>query len=168
MKYFFTLIFLVTSLTTFAKDSRPTVWGKIFKAKEQVYGYKYFVYFKKDGKAYAYPLSNKSNIDPAQLDKLDGKYAKIYGSTNFEAINLDSTKHIMTFVVSDARELKLADLNTNFDAYKERMDVNFLKKKMLNDDRPTKKGLSDKAVNAAIFVGGAVLAAEVLGALLSN
>ncbi len=74
----------------------------------------------------------------------------------------------MTFVVSDARELKLGDLNTNFDAYKERMDVKFLKKKMLTEDKPTKKGLSDKAVNSAIFVGGAVLAAEVLGALLSH
>ena len=68
MKIIITLIFLLTSLTTFSKEKRPTVWGKIFKTKQESYGYKYFVYFKKDGKAYAYPLSNKSKIDPVQLD----------------------------------------------------------------------------------------------------
>lgn len=168
MKNLLVLLMFVFSLTGFAKDTRPTVWGKILKTKKEAHGYKYFVYFKKDGKDFAYPISNKSKIDPIIFDKLQGKYAKIYGATNFESINLDSTKHIMTFVVNDARELKLADLNKNFDAYKERMDVKFLKKKMLTEDKPTKKGLSDKAVNSAIFVGGAVLAAEVLGALLSH
>lgn len=168
MKILMTLLLLSFSLNGFAKNEKPTVWGKIFKVKEKSYGYKYFVYFKKEGKDYAYPLSNNSKIDPNQLDSLNGKYAKIYGSTNFEAINLDSTKHIMTFVVSDAKELKLSDLNTNFDAYKERMDVTYIKRKMLNNDKPSKSGLSDKAINAAIFVGGAALAAEVLSVLLSK
>lgn len=168
MKHLITLIFLLFSLTAFTKEQRPTVWGKIFKVKKKAYGYSYFIYFKKDGKDYAYPVSNKTKIDPVQLDNLDGKYAKVYGSTSFEPIDLDSTKHIMTFVVNDARELKLADLNKNFDAYTERMDINFLKKQELKSDKAVKGGLSDKGINAAIFVGGAALAAEVLGTLLSR
>lgn len=150
------------------ENKRPTVWGQIIKAKEETHGFKYFVYFKKEGKAYAYPLSNESEISSKQLDQLHGKYAKIYGQTNFERIELDNTKHIMTFVVSDARELKLADLNTDYETYKERMDVDFLKRKRVQTEQAEIKGLSDTAVNSAIFVGGAALAVEVLGTLLKN
>lgn len=168
MKLILTLLMMFMVTTTFSKEKEPTTWGKIIESKKDSYGFKYFVYFKKGDKHYAYPISHHSKISPKKLKTLVGKYAQIYGGTNFEPINLDSTKHIMTFVVDGAKELSLADLNTNYDAYKERMNVNLLLKKRVQDQRYTKRGLSDKAVNAAIFIGGAVLAAEVLGTLLAH
>ena len=168
MRNLILLCSLFFSLQLAAKEIRPVVWGKIINAKQETYGYKYFVYFRQDGKDYAYPLSKKSQIDSAKLQKLDGKYARIEGVTDFETIQLEGARHIMTFIVGDAAELTLADLNTNLDAYKDRMDVDLFKKKRVQTEQAEIKGLSDKAINAAIWVGGAVLAAEVLGKLLSQ
>jgi hypothetical protein len=163
------LLVLFMALSSFAsEEKKPAVWGKIYKTKESQHGYQYFVYFKKDGKDYAYPLSTNSNMSKKKLEELVGKYARIYGEEKFDEINLEGSKHILTFEVRDAIELTLADLNQNFDAYAERIDVKQLRKRQLESDQPTKKGLSDKAVNTAIFVGGAILAAEILSVLLAN
>ena len=166
MKKFILLIILtLTSLYGFAKE-KPAVWGVIYKTKKEIQGHQYFVYYKENGKDYAYPLSVKSNIDPVILDKLNGKHAKVYGKTIFEKADLDGTKLIMTFLVQDAKELKLSDLNNDFNAYKERTNENYLAK--YSNENPNKSiKISDKAANTAIFIGGAALALEVLKNILS-
>lgn len=160
MKNILILIIVFTSLSAFSKEN-PAVWGVIYKTKKHIQGHKYFVYYKENGKDYAYPLSIKSNIDPIVLDKLNGKHARIYGTTTFEKADLDGTKLIMSFKVRDAKELKLSDLNNDFKAYKERSNEFYLSK--YSQENPNKKiSISDKAANTAIFVGGAALALEVL------
>jgi hypothetical protein len=146
----------------FASEDKPATWGNIIKTKNQTYGHQYFVHFKKEGNDYVYPLSAKSQIDLKKLESLVGKFAKIYGETSFEPIELDNTKHIMTFLVKDARELTLSDLNQEYESYSDRLNVPELIKKRGQTESAEVKGLSNKAINAAIFVGGAALALEVL------
>ncbi len=165
--YLITLLTLMFSLTLMATE-KPTVWGKIYKTKKKVQGHSYFVYFKKDGKDFAYPLSTKSNMDPIILEKLNGKFAKIYGKTSFESANFDNSKFILTFLVSDAKELKLSELNSNLADFSKRDDLSLLSdRKNLKSEKAT-IGISDDIANKAIFLGGAALAAEVLGALLKH
>jgi len=167
MKALLLLILTIFTLTSFAKE-KPAIWGKIYKTQSKVQGHSYFVYFKKDGKGYAYPLGTKSNIDPIVLDKLKGKFAKIYGKTSFESANLENSKFILTFLVRDAKELKLSELSSNMSDFSKRDDLaSFIK---INNYRTGKSQsvISDDVANTAIFLGGAALAAEVLGTLLAH
>lgn len=148
-------------------SSKHAVWGKVLKTKN-LHGYTYFVYFKSEGQSYAYPLATKSSVKQKKLDALAGKYARIYGKEKLELITLEGSKHILTFEVSDVKELKLSDLNQNLDAFKERMDIAQISKRQLKSDQAVREGISDKTVNTAIFVGGAVLATQVLSVLLSK
>ena len=167
MKNLPTLLIVLFSLTALSAE-KPAIWGKIYKTKTKVQGHSHFVYFKKDGKGYAYPLSSKSKIDPLVLDKLNGKFAKIYGKTSFEASNLENSKFILTFLVDGAKELELSELNSNLSDYSKRDDLAlFIKKNKIQNDKAT-IGISDDVANTAILIGGAALAAEVLGTILAH
>lgn len=150
-----------------ASINKPAVWGKIVKTKEKKIGYYYFIYFKKDGIDYAFPLSSKSKISQQKLENLNGKYAKIYGEEKFEDVGLEASKLILTFEVQDAIELKLSDLNQDLDSYSDRLNIEKIHKKF-ESDVYVKKGLSNKAINTAILIGGTILAADVLSVLLTN
>jgi hypothetical protein len=167
MKILISLFIIMFTVSSFANE-KPTIWGKVYKTKSKVQGHSYFVYFKKDGKGYAYPLSTKSNIDPIVLDKLNGKFAKIYGKTSFESANLDRSKFILTFLVTDAKELQLSELSSNLSEFSKRDDLASFAK--INNYRTEKSQavISDEVANSAIFLGGAALAAEVLGTLLAR
>jgi hypothetical protein len=151
----------------YTNNSKHAVWGKVLKTKT-LHGHNYFIYFKSEGKNYAYPLSTKSSIKQKKLDSLAGKYARIYGKERLEQIKLEGSKHILTFEVTDVKELKLSDLNQNLDDFKERMDIVQISKRQITSDKAVKDGISDKTVNTAIFVGGAILAAEVLSVLITH
>lgn len=171
MKQIFIILFalLIIVPISFSKEiTHPRVWGKIYKTKEKKYGHRYFVYFKRDGIDYVFPLSSDSKLSEKKLNSLIGKYAQIYGQEQFEEINLEESKHILTFKVSDAKELTLADLNQNTEVYSEQLYFYDFSKKQLKSDVPTKTGISDKAVNTAILIGGTLLAADVLSVLLQN
>jgi hypothetical protein len=167
MKKLMILFLMLFTMTSYALE-KPAIWGKIYKTKKKVQGHSYFIYFKKDGKDYAYPLSTKSNIDPIVLDKLNGKFAKIYGKTSFESANLDKSKFILTFLVRDAKELKLSELSSNLSDYSKRDDLtSFIKINNYKTDKSQTR-ISDEVANSAIFLGGMALAAEVLSTLLAH
>lgn len=165
----FTIVTVILMMIpiSFANNTKHAVWGKVLKTKD-LHGHTYFIFFKSEGKSYAYPLSATSSIEKKKLDSLTGKYARIYGQEKFEKIELEGTKHILTFEVNDAQELTLADLNQNLDVYQPRIDVELIAKRQLKSDQALREGISDKAINTAIFIGGAILASEVLGVLISQ
>jgi len=150
-------------------EPRPATWGKIYKTETKMRGHQYFVYFRKDGKDFAYPLSTKSKINRKKLSNLNGKYAQIYGTSSFEKMDLERSQHILTFQVHDAQELQLSDLNKDMSKYMYRNNLVPHLERLQDPFR--KQGnimISDEAANTAIFWGGAALAAEVLRTVFFN
>lgn len=169
MKYFL-ILFILISFNVFSqtKETFPTIWGTLYKTTKETHGHQYFIFFKKGGRNYAFPLSSESKINKSKLDKLNGKFAKIYAKESFERIDLEKTKHILTYNVIDAKELTLSDLNQNIEIYSEQQDIQKIYQRQITSDIPTKTGLSNKAINTAIFIGGTILAADVLSVLLTK
>ena len=99
----------------------------------------------------------------------------IYGSTVFKKSERSETDYIMYFEVNNLKELSLKDLKIKSDFSKEDEVKKYMalqrvpsptKQKLIESPGGKIKGLNNKAVNAAIFIGGAILAAEVLGQTL--
>lgn len=167
MKY---LLIIFLSFAVFAQDKAPSIWGQIIKAPKTTVGYDYFIYFKKDGQAYAYPLSHSSEMSLKKIKSLVGQFAKIEGEPYFEKKPIGESEYIMTFKVTNADPLKLSELNENFNLYEERQNLEHYKslRQKPTSEEPTVKGISDKVANTAIFVGGAALALEVLSNIVKK
>lgn len=164
LKYVFILLFIPFFATI--ADDKPVAVGKVVKVKHELEGTNYFITYKKAGQYYAYPISPESKI--RNLDKYIGKTVQISGKTDFRKSQRDESKFIMYFEITKMSPVSLSDVGVNAIAF----DNDLEKFKQARKARTTsnKNGaeikVSDKAANTAILVGGAALAAEVLGAFL--
>lgn len=169
MKLLTIILAIFFSLNTFAKTHGT--WGQVIKSDKPRYGHHYFIYFKQNGKDYAYPIDPTNEKVKAALEKSHSDYVQVFGSVEFEEVNLEKTRHILVFKVNSIKKLSLKDLNENMQDFNNRLDVSRYMVKSPENPHAVKqpsRGLSDKATNAAIFVGGSIIAAEVLSQLLSH
>ncbi len=146
-------------------DKSPTVIGKIIKTKHETSGTNYFITFQRDGKDLAYPISPESKV--RNLHKYIGETVKVYGKTEFKKSQFKESSYLMYFKVSKVKGLSLKDLQYKHTMSKDE-EVQFFLTKSTKTKKPGVqiKGIDDTTANTAIFLGGAVLAAEVLSQIL--
>lgn len=162
------LSLFIFSFSVLAQSS-PSIWGQIVKTKKETYGHEYFVYFKEDGKDFAYPLSSESKVGKKKLENMVGKYAKIYGKAEFEKAKAGESQFIMAFQVNKIDPLSLKDLNENMSVYDDRLSaVRYIPKGGKYRSEAYTETIDDEKANTAILVGGAVLAVEVLANILAG
>lgn len=169
MKAIFFIFTFLFSFSIMAQESGT--WGQVIKSDKSRYGHQYFIYFKQDGKDYAYPIDPTSEKVAKELSDSHADYVQVFGTIEFEEVDLEKTKHIVVYKVNKIKKLTLKDLNENMQNYGDRLDVSRFAIKEPSNPHAAKKGsrgISDKATNTAIFVGGAVIAAEVLSMLLAH
>jgi len=166
MKYLLTIFILLLSVHSFATEEQKLLVGKIIKSKHETEGSNYFVLIEKENKKYAYPVNEKSLV--RNLDQYENKFVKVYGQTNFQKSKKDESNFVMTIQINKVSEVKVSDLsvtqfkqNTEFDDFMKLQSGTKINK----EARDGKITISDKAANTAILVGGAILAAEILGKL---
>ena len=161
------LIFLLPVLST----EKSPIAGKIIKTKHETEGTNYFVVFTQNKKKYAYPVSPRSTIK--NMQNFEGKLVQIFGETELKKSNRDESRYIMFFNLTKLRIITVSDLgvtksmkeSNEVTDYLEKQKIKLIESNTANKmDKPT-RGISDKAANTAIFVGGAILAAEILGAV---
>ena len=168
MKNFITFImFFLFSISSFAQNE-PSVVGKIVKTKHENYGTNYFITFKRDNKQLAFPISANSQIK--NLHELEGETVKLYGKTFLKKSEKKEVAYIMFFEANKVTKLSTKDLAYKPDFTNKADEVNYYlnMQRKVESDKAQIKGVSNKAANTAIFIGGAILAAEVLGKVLSN
>lgn len=166
MKKFIALIMLI-SHCAFAADA-PSIWGQVVKTKKELYGHEYFVTFQENGKDYAYPLARDSKVGKKKIESMVGKYAKIYGSAEFEKAQVGESKYIMTFQVEKINPLTFDDLNRNMPDYADRLTIKRYASEGKFVSETATAGIDDKVANTAIMAGGAALAIDVLANILKG
>ncbi len=174
MKYILIHLILGVCLINFAlaKENKSLTVGKIVKTKHENEGTNYFIVITKNSKTYAYPISEESRVK--NLDLYRGKMVKVFGYTDFRKSKKNESNYIMSFIVHRISELSVKDLSIKEDFQYDEVEhylslqkaASPSEKQGRTSDKATKLGLNDTAVNSAIFVGGAALAAEVLGQVL--
>ena len=161
-------LMLFSSFLVSANDNSPGIVGKIIKAQKETDGSSYFLIYKDKKKTLAFPISSDSKVK--SLDRYVGETVKISGKTVFRKTNRSETSHLLYIQADRIQPLKLKDLK--YDPNKEldhEMDYFVsLNNKKRDSDQYTIKGIDNDVANTAIFVGGAILAAEVLGKVLNN
>ncbi|MCO4753948.1 MAG: hypothetical protein KC478_05675 [Bacteriovoracaceae bacterium] len=163
------ILLLVMFCASVFAQSTPSTWGQIVKTKKETYGHEYFVYFKDDGKDFAYPLSSDSSVGEKRLESMVGKYAKIYGSAEFEKAKAGESRFIMAFKVKRIDPLSLKDLNENISLYEDRLSATRyvpMNGKYVSESYT--ETIDNATANTAITVGGAALAVEVLANILKG
>lgn len=162
----FLALALIFALPLFAQKT-PSIWGKVVKTNKEIYGHEYFVTFKENGNDYAYPLAKDSKVGEKEISKMVGKYAKIYGTADFEKADAGESKYIMAFQVNKIDPLTFKELNENMPTYYQRLSTErYIGEGKVTSEMYTKRGIDDKTANTAIFIGGAALAVEVLANIL--
>ena len=171
MKYLITIIFSFLFLSTqiLAKEKGALFLGKIVKTKKEINGSQYFITYETKDKTLAYPILNPDQ----KIKNMTGKMVRIWGKTEFKRAKYKESKYIMYFDISKADVLKLSDIGLKEQAYDDEQLDTFAKNFSSKPDGKRKtdgEGLeiSDTAANTAIFVGGAILAAEVLKAFAGS
>lgn len=166
MKLFLSILLVLTSFSIYSASKTksieaPTVIGKIIKTKHEKEGTNYFIVYNRNGKDLAFPISPDSKV--RNLHKYIGETVKVFGKTSFKKSDRKEVSYLMYFEVEQIKGLSLKDLEYTPDMSKED-EVSFYLTKQQGATAPGVKfkGINDKVANTAIFVGGAILAAEVL------
>lgn len=110
-------------------------------------------------KQYAYPF-DASNVK--ELKALRGKTIKAYFESDFRKSESDNSQYFMYLKLIKATELNLKSLGVQADDEIQVAKQPPALKNQLSSDKFQAKGLSNKIINSALFVGGALLAADVL------
>lgn len=165
------MAFLTCSISFATPNSKlqdsPAVIGKIVKVKHEKEGTNYFITYNRDGKDLAFPISPDSKV--RDLHKYIGETVKVYGKTAFKKSDRKELSYIMYFKVESLKSLTLKDLKFKHDMSKEDEVAMYLKKQSMSEPyNGNGLRINDKVANTAIFVGGAILAAEVLSSLLKK
>ena len=145
----------------FAQNEKHLILGKIVKTKKEINGNQYFVTYKTKNKTLAYPIKNPSEA----VKKMHGKMVRIWGKTEFAKSPYQESKYLMYFKIDKADVLTMKDLglkDENLDEERFKVFAENSPRTMRNPKSGAEIEISDTAANTAIFIGGAVLAAEVL------
>jgi hypothetical protein len=169
MKSFFIILFLVNPLSGLAvKSSDNAIWGKIVSPKQRISGirYKYYVYFEQDGQSQAYPIEiNKEELAKVIEKNLDQK-VKIQGEVKEVTLQIDGpNKKILVFIPETVKPLTLSELSINpsdqsFPTSSSKIHF----KKEGGYDGGIR--INDKAANAMIYTGAAVILGTQIGKML--
>jgi hypothetical protein len=171
MKLFSLIMALFMCSLTFAKPNTkkqdsPAVIGKIIKLKHEKEGTNYFITYTRDGKDLAFPISPTSKV--RDLHKFAGDTVKVFGRTSFKKSDRKELAYIMYFEVESLNRLSLKDLEYKHDISKQDEVSRYLKKQSTEPYDGNGLRINDTVANTTIFVGGAILAAEVLSSLLKK
>ena len=163
-----TLVILISlmSFQSHSKDISKGIVGKIVKTEEKTEGSEYFIIYTSKDKVLAFPISPDSKVK--NLKSYIGETVKVFGTTSFKKTQRSETSHLMFFEVDKIQGLSLKDL-----AYKPEETTNDHKVSFFLSPAPEPvaagvkiKNINDDVANTAIFVGGAILAADVLSKIL--
>ena len=160
------ILALLIFLASFNLYSMEFFTGKMIKTKHETEATNYFLSIQREGKKLVFPISPESKT--RNLHKYIGKTVRLSGKTQLRKSARSETNFLMYINVQKIEKLSLRDLGlpkneNDFSKYISRSQRK--KSSKLTDKERKAMELSDKAYNTAIFVGGAILAAEILGAL---
>ncbi|HAZ13434.1 MAG: hypothetical protein A2X86_14580 [Bdellovibrionales bacterium GWA2_49_15] len=157
-------LFLLFFLTGQRNAEVFQVWGQIIKVSEQqaFHGHRYFIYYTKDKKEYAYPIAIKTIAQEKMIKGHVRKLAKISGSIH--SLKIDNDGASVTFVYFSPRSispLSLSQLSSD-----RPKSIQEKKPRLLSAENYTEGGISipDDAANYAVFTAGALL----IGSILSD
>lgn len=162
---FLSLMFMMSA--SFAQNSKVSaVWGKVVQTEKTIKGvnFKYFVYFEKDGQSHAYPLETEKPEMAELIKKNINHNVLVEGQIKEMTLDLDGPKHkVLVFIPSTLKALTLSELALN-------EPVNVAQKNPVGAKKSPGAyngggiRLSDKATNAVIYTGAALM----LGSLLKG
>lgn len=159
------------SFTSWALKSQNAIWGTIVSPKEAVSGvqYKYFVYFEEKGQAQAYPIDTSSKELTDLIEKNKDQKVRIQGDVKEVILNIDGPKKkMLVFIPRSIKALTLSELALSKDDLaltpSNSSPKSFAKKERVYDGGGIR--ISDKAANAMIYTGAAVILGSQLGKIL--
>lgn len=164
-----TLLSLLSSNTR-AESKQDYIWGRIVTTDKNISGisYKYFVYYEQNGKSQAYPVDTDKKEIALIIKKNVNQLVKIHGKTKEIALNIDGPKkRILVFEPATVSPLTLSELsipNTVDTASSKTIELNAKQKEY--DGGGIR--ISDKAANAMIYTGTAIILGTQIGKILSK
>ncbi len=144
------------------KSEISQVWGRIIKVdkKQAFHGHRYFIYYVKDKKEYAYPIEIQNSQQEKLINAHVNKLAKISGSVYSAKMETDGPPTTFVyFVPKNVSPLSLSQLGTS-------TPPNQLEKipGELGATNYVEGGISipDNVANVAVFTAGALLVGSIL------
>lgn len=166
---FLSFFVLPFSMAADAKKS-SAVWGKVVKAEQTVKGvnYKYFIYFEKDGKPEAYPVDTEKKEIAELIEKNLNQSVRVEGEVKEVELKLDGPKQkILVFMPTTITPLTLSALAINEPVNVAQKNPKPIQPKPGRTDAGGIR-ISDKAANALIYTGAALMIGSALKGTFSK